>query len=235
MSILAQRNFVPSQIVLVALLGSGMLVGCAREEATSQAVAIGDHEDAAVASAPDAVARAPAAETRSLAAMDRRAAPADSEFHKPASLPMPEHRKEMLKPYTNLGPRESRYFDAKYLNSEALNALRKKEFNGEIEALANEAGADGIAKREAYTRVFLAALEQYEDHARLQSLNCGRVACMGSIRASNVDWLETIGEELRAGGLPMPSLAWEPVRLGSQYEVRFVFTTSGHGGFATRL
>jgi hypothetical protein len=140
----------------------------------------------------------------------------------------------MSVPYPGLSSAEAQYFDGKLLKQEVLSRnMRGPDFGSKVLDLQSGGDVKAAARQRAYTEAFQKSLRPYADRARFQGLGCGTVLCMGSLRTSKTDWVGPWTVDLHKQPLPLPSLAVRNVRVGSDYEVRFSFTTVGAGGFST--
>ena len=91
-----------------------------------------------------------------------------------------------------------------------------------------------MARTQAYGAAIQKSLQPFAGRAQLGRLGCGKLLCMGVIRTAKPDWIPQWVEEIHKQPLPMPSTSIDPIRIApGNYEVRFSFTTSGHGGFKT--
>ena len=150
------------------------------------------------------------------------------------SNPQAAQLAEMRKPYTNLSKGEAAYFDVKFLNKDVLGeVMRSPDFNSKVLDLQSGGDVNAMARQRAYTDAFRRSLQPYADRARLEGIGCGTVLCMGSLRTNTKDWIGAWTVELHKQPLPLPSLSIQPIPRGSEYEVRFSFTTAGGGGFTS--
>ena len=231
----------------IALVGA-MLAACSKHgaPATSATSADGPGPIAtagtpyAVAARADAVdAAAPVTPTKVVTG-DRSPSRARSEseadyYPEPARRPEPEFVKDMRLPYTDLGPAESRYFAGKFIDSDVMEkAMRKRDFDSQVLDLQNEGDAGAPARTQAYGAAIQTSLRPFAGRAQLGRFGCGKLLCMGVIRTAKPDWIPQWIENVHKQPLPMPSTSINAIRTApDSYEVRFSFTTRGHGGFKT--
>lgn len=219
-------------VALVASLCIAASVGCSAESpvASDQTPAAGTASEPSVATSSadygsdsvDQASRAP------LAMPEPKAPVVGTSDKQDAQLT------EMRKPYTNLSTTESRYFDGKFLNSATVGeVMRSPDFNSKVQDLQSSGDAGAMSRQQAYTELFRRSLQPYADRARLETIGCGTVLCMGSLRTSTKDWIGPWTIALHQQPLPLPSLSIQPVRRGNEYDVRFSFTTSGAGGISS--
>jgi hypothetical protein len=142
---------------------------------------------------------------------------------------------EMQEPYARLSSGEAGYFDGKFLRSEAVGAvLRGTDFDSKVLDLQSGGDVNAMARQRAYADAFRQSLQPYADRAQLERIGCGTVLCMGSLRTSSKDWIGPWTIDLHKQPLPLPSLSVQTIRSGTDYEVRFAFTTTGSGGFTSQ-
>ena len=159
----------------------------------------------------------------------------ESDYYPDPSRPSPTLAAEMEAPYPDLGPSEWGYFKGKYLDQDTLDkAMRKRDFDSLVLDLQNGGDANALARQQAYLAEFQKSLQPYGGLARLGRVGCGAVLCMGSLRTSSTDWLNKWSIDLHAMPLPLPTMSLNTIPVGTEYEVRFAFTTKGHGGFSAK-
>lgn len=220
----------PRHLSAAAVLCTTLAAGCTKEtpaEAAGQGIADSSPPaaDVAVSEVGAAVQSAPAR----LARADARAPNEGISDREEARLA------EMHKPYTHLSSGEASYFDGKFLRSEAVGkVLQGTEFDSKVLDLQGGGDVNAMARQRAYSDAFRRSLQPYADRAQLERMGCGTVLCMGSLRTSSKDWIGRWTIELHKQPLPLPSLSIQTIRSGTDYEVRFAFTTTGSGGFTSK-
>lgn len=228
---------------LAVVVGAASITGCSKgasadaaapspREATplvvSAAEATTPQVDTATVDVPRVVASDAKATTAATGAAMQNS-PVSTPAREPARVA------DMREPYTHLSAGEARYFDGKFLDQGTLDkAMRSRDFDSSVLDLQSGGDVEAMARRHAYTEAFRKSLLPYADRARLGNIGCGTVLCMGSLRTASKEWIGPWTIELHNQPLPLPSLAIRTIRLGSEYEVRFSFTTTGAGGFATK-
>jgi len=231
----------PAALVACALLAlasacsqDGVDHSATKNPEVAEAAVVAD--EAVDSAGPLPGATSPASTDASLARGERKPVQSDTLDPAVAGPGVPPHVAEMRKPYENLGPVESRYFDAKFVNQNAtLAAMRKRDFDSEVLDLARDGDGESLQRQQLYQEQLAASLEPFAKHgATLGRVGCARVMCFATIRANSYDWVSPWTMLLRELPLPMPSLATMPVKTSTGIELRVVFTTAGSGGFSSR-
>lgn len=228
-----------SRFAVVALLGAA-LAGCSGDPPPARGAT--DEPGPAPAATVAAAARGDAGATSSkpMPATKRvrgewiaRQERPDDYYPEEAKPQEPAFVRDMQQPYTDLGPTESRFFDGKFVDGAVTDrVMRRRDFDSTVLELQNEGGADALARQQAYVVALQKSLQPYANIARLGRVGCGAVMCMGSLQTPRTDWISQWSVDLHKQPLPMPSLSLSRVKLAPDlYEVRFAFTTRGHGGF----